>query len=183
MKGLTTVITIILGMMLFQCNSMAEEKKTVDISTQLASAQAQLKQIKTELELAKVRLQLKDKQLEALTKSNRSLIKKLKSISRKRSTSRNKYTQASQTYAARQAAQKQQQRQQYAKRLKYYESGRSGIYRQIRSAEKRLKEARETIGKSRRRSNISQAKSKLKKLYYKRNSINSQIKNLKLQML
>ncbi|MCK4982090.1 MAG: hypothetical protein KAS17_04150 [Victivallaceae bacterium] len=186
MKGLTTVITIVLGMMLFQCNSMAEEKKTVDVSTQLANAQAALKQIKTELELAKTKLQLKDKQMELLTQKFVALHKKLASNSRKRSTSRSKSTRTAQSHAASQAAakklQKQQQRKQHARKIKYYESEKTEIYKRIRAAEKELKYARGIIKKANRQSRVSQCKSTLRKLYSKKDSLNSTIKKLKYKI-
>lgn len=66
-----------------------------------------------------------------------------------------------------------------ARLLKYYESEKTELEKQIKSAERDLKLVKGTIGKTSRETKISECKYKLDYLYSKRNILDAKIKKLK----
>jgi chromosome segregation ATPase len=170
--------------MLSQVNGMADTKKNIDLTTQLASVQTQLKQVKTELELAKVKSQLKDKEIELLKQKFAAQCKRLVSSSRSRYTSNRRRTSrlTNSSAANQQAVQKKALALKNVRLLKYYESERTELYQKIKSAKKNLKLAKETIGKTSRKYKVRQCESALKSLYSQSNVIKSKIKKLKYKV-
>lgn len=185
MKNLITILLVVIGLIQFHADGMAESPTGANPAAKLTHVEAELKQVKTELELAKVKLQLKDKKIELLKQKFAEQCKRLVansrkcySSSRRRTTNSSSYNSAAQQ-AAQKAAQKKEKAAKNARLLKYCLSEKTSLARKIKSAEKDLKLAKGTIGKTNRQYKIRQCESKLNSLYYQQKKLVSKIKKLK----